>query len=139
VQLIGSHGESDKFVVGNSDDEGLERGSKVTFNVQVPPIGPIRRVFVEREKASCTATGDGWFLESVIVHGPNGEHYSFPCNAWFGHSDCGDYEGEQQGSVWQQDRLGSSSGAVCAAGQCVAAGRGMAVAGKVAAVGAGPC
>lgn len=93
VQLIGSHGESDKFVVGNSEDEGLTRGSKVTFDVQVPPIGPIRRVFVEREKASCTATGDGWFLESVIVHGPNGEHYSFPCNAWFGHSDCGDYEG----------------------------------------------
>jgi hypothetical protein len=93
VQLIGSHGESDKFAVGNSEDEGIERGSKVTFDVQVPPIGPIRRVLVEREKASCTATGDGWFLEAVVVQGPNGEHYSFPCNAWFGHSDCGDYEG----------------------------------------------
>jgi hypothetical protein len=73
-----------------------------SFGVQVPPIGPIRRVLVEREKASCTATGDGWFLEAVVVHGPNGEHYSFPCNAWFGHSDCGDYEGRP----WQQQQQG---------------------------------
>eukprot|EP00882_Tetradesmus_deserticola_P021596 GHRQ01023378.1.p1 GENE.GHRQ01023378.1~~GHRQ01023378.1.p1 ORF type:complete len:312 (+),score=125.34 GHRQ01023378.1:366-1301(+) len=93
VQLIGSYGESDKFLIGNSEDEGLERGSKVEFDVQVPPIGPIRRVLVEREKASCTATGDGWFLEAVAVQGPKGEQYAFPCNAWFGHSDCGDFEG----------------------------------------------
>lgn len=97
MQLIGSHGESEKFLIANSDTEGLERGSKVTFEVQVPPIGPLRRVFIEREKSSCTATGDGWFLEAVVVHGPNGEHFLFPCNSWFGQSDCGDYEGMEAG------------------------------------------
>lgn len=97
VQLIGSHGESDKVVVGNSHEDGLQRGSKVTFDVQVPQgIGPLRRVYIEREKSSCTDTGEGWYLEAVVVHGPEGEQYLFPCNSWFGHSDCGDYEGEQR-------------------------------------------
>lgn len=95
LQLVGSHGESDKVVIGNSHEEGLQRGSKVTFEVPVPQgIGPLRRVFIEREKSSCTDTGEGWYLEAVVVHGPQGEHYLFPCNSWFGHSDCGDYEGE---------------------------------------------
>jgi hypothetical protein len=95
VQLVGSHGESEKVVIGNSHEEGLQRGSKVTFEVPVPQgIGPLRRVFIEREKSSCTDTGEGWYLETVVVHGPQGEHYLFPCNSWFGHSDCGDYEGE---------------------------------------------
>lgn len=94
LQLVGSHGESEKVVIGNSHEEGLQRGSKVTFEVQVPQgIGPLRRVFIEREKSSCTDTGEGWYLEAVVVHGPSGEHYLFPCNSWFGHSDCGDYEG----------------------------------------------
>lgn len=94
VQLVGSHGQSEKVVIGNSHEDGLQRGSKVTFEVQVPQgIGPLRRVFIEREKSSCTDTGEGWYLEAVVVHGPQGEHYLFPCNSWFGHSDCGDYEG----------------------------------------------
>lgn len=95
VQLVGSHGQSEKVVIGNSHEDGLQRASKVTFEVQVPQgIGPLRRVFIEREKSSCTDTGEGWYLEAVVVHGPAGEHYLFPCNSWFGHSDCGDYEGE---------------------------------------------
>jgi hypothetical protein len=104
VQLIGSHGESEKVVVGNSHEDGLQRGSKVTFDVQVPQgIGPLRRVYIEREKSSCTDTGEGWYLEAVVVHGPEGEHYLFPCNSWFGHSDCGDYEGEQATVLeWRQ-------------------------------------
>jgi len=93
VQLICSHGESDKVVVGQSGDEGLVRGSKVTFDVPVPlGIGPLRRVYVEREKGSCTDTGEGWYLEAVLVEGPAGERLVFPCNSWFGQSDCGDYQ-----------------------------------------------
>lgn len=97
LQLVGSHGVSQKVVIGNSHEDGFQRGSKVTFDVHVPPgIGPLRRVFIEREKSSCTDTGEGWYLEAVLVHGPHGEQYLFPCNSWFGHSDCGDYEGETE-------------------------------------------
>jgi hypothetical protein len=77
---------------------------------------------VEREKASCTATGDGWFLEAVVVHGPNGEHYSFPCNAWFGHSDCGDYEGGLGYLVAAAFRVAEAEAAAAAAGALYAAG-----------------
>jgi hypothetical protein len=97
IQLIGSLGQTDKVAVGESIDDGLQRGSTVTFDIQVPQngLGTLRRVFVEREKASSTATGEGWFLEQVNVIGPNHEVYIFPCNAWLGQSDCGDYQGEQ--------------------------------------------
>ena len=117
LQLIGSHGESEKVVVGNSHEEGLQRGSKVTFEVQVPQgIGPLRRVFIEREKSSCTDTGEGWYLEAVVVHGPHGEHYLFPCNSWFGHSDCGDYEGGCDGGCgWLLCSLLCRHGTVTAA------------------------
>jgi hypothetical protein len=109
LQLVGSQGESEKVVIGNSHEDGLQRGSKVTFEVQVPQgIGPLRRVFIEREKSSCTDTGEGWYLEAVVVHGPHGEHYLFPCNSWFGHSDCGDYEGERLGTACMH-RCGPSS------------------------------
>jgi len=65
------------------------------FDIQVPHngLGALRRVYVAREKASSTATGEGWFLEQVNVIGPNHEVFIFPCNAWLGQSDCGDYLG----------------------------------------------
>lgn len=94
VQLIGSTGESEKYVVGNSGEEGLSRGSKVTFEVQVPrDIGALRRVLIQRDKGSFTNTGDGWYLDHIEVDGPHGAHYTFPCHAWFGQSDCGDFAG----------------------------------------------
>jgi hypothetical protein len=94
VQLIGTGGESEKFLVGNSDDVGLQRGSTVRFDVQAPKeLGALRRVHVERAKGSVTDTGEGWYLDHVEVDGPQGDHYAFPCHSWFGRSDCGDYTG----------------------------------------------
>ena len=94
VQLIGTNGRSEKVVVGDSEDDGLERGSTVTFDLPVPVgMGAIRRLHVERGRASATDTGDGWYLDHIEVRGPRGEHYTFPCHSWFGHSDCGDYDG----------------------------------------------
>jgi len=75
-------------------DEGLPRGSSLTFEAQAPKdIGELRRCFVARAKSGYTNTGDGWFLEMVEVQGPHQEVYQFPCHGWFGHSDCGDYVG----------------------------------------------
>lgn len=97
IQLIGTYGESDKVLIGNSEDEGFQRGSKITFDVSVPGgIGPLRRVNVERAEGGHTTTGDGWYLDTVVVHGPEGEASMFPCQAWFGQSDSGDYEGASQ-------------------------------------------
>lgn len=105
IQLIGTHGESDKVIIGNSDEEGLQRGSKVTFTVPVPGgIGPLRRINVERSSGGHTTTGDGWYLDTVVVQGPDGEVCSFPCQAWFGHSDSGDYEGEQCNSSKEEQQ-----------------------------------
>lgn len=67
----------------------------MVLEAQAPKdIGELRRCFVERAKGGYTSTGDGWFLEMVEVQGPQQEIYQFPCHAWFGHSDCGDYVGE---------------------------------------------
>jgi hypothetical protein len=94
VQLIGSEGSSDLIEVGNSMEEGLRRASTTTFDVLVPrELGTLRRVYVERDKASSTDTGDGWYLEQVNVVGPQNDVHIFPCNSWFGHSDCGDFSG----------------------------------------------
>lgn len=95
IQLIGTSGNSEKFVVGNSHHEGLSRASSVTFDIAAPKdIGEIKRVYVEREKASFGDTGDGWFLDEVQVRTPEGRDYYFPCHSWLGPSDCGDYIGE---------------------------------------------
>ncbi|KAI8470187.1 MAG: Serine/threonine protein phosphatase [Monoraphidium minutum] len=91
VQLIGTNGTSEKVLVG---EDGLPRGSSVAVDLQAPKdMGELRRCFVERGKSGYTNTGDGWFLEMVEVVGPHQELYQFPCHAWFGHSDCGDYVG----------------------------------------------
>lgn len=93
IQLIGTNGSSEKVLVGGED--GLARGSSVVMEAHAPKdIGELRRCFVERAKSNgYTHTGDGWFLEMVEVQGPGQEVYQFPCHAWFGHSDCGDYVG----------------------------------------------
>lgn len=92
VQLIGANGSSEKILIGA--DEGLARGSNLTFEAAAPKdIGELRRCFVARAKSGYTNTGDGWFLELIEALGPHGEVYQFPCHGWFGHSDCGDYVG----------------------------------------------
>jgi hypothetical protein len=94
VQLVGTHGVSDKVCFEGSDD-GFPRGSNLTMQVHVPKeLGVLKRVFVERAKRSASDVGDGWFLEHVMVHGPHGELTVFPCHSWFGSSDCGYINGE---------------------------------------------
>jgi hypothetical protein len=113
VQLIGSEGSSDLIEVGNSMEDGLRRNSTTTFDVLVPrELGTLRRVYVERDKASSTDTGDGWYLDQVNVVGPQNDVHIFPCNSWFGHSDCGDYAGGWSMNSTQQGLHGDSCRAV---------------------------
>lgn len=94
LQLIGANGESERVIVGDSEENGFTRGSKREVEIAArKDIGPIKRVHVEREKGSICDVGDGWFLDRVEVHGPHNQEYVFPCQSWFGQSDCGNVEG----------------------------------------------
>lgn len=66
IQLIGTHGESERFLVGDAVDMELTRGSTRIIDVEVPEsFGALRLVHVEKIKGSVSDTGDGWFLEQV--------------------------------------------------------------------------
>ena len=53
-------------------------------------IGSLRRVVVRQLQPQ---VGGGWFLDRVLVTGPGGQQWEFPCNAWLGHSDGNDHIG----------------------------------------------
>lgn len=94
IQLIGAEGQSDKYVIGDSSDAGFQRGSRKQFDMPVPKgIGPLRRVFIERDASRATEVGSGWFLQQVEVRGPDGQLWLFPCHSWLGESDCGNIAG----------------------------------------------
>lgn len=93
VQLVGAHGISPPYHIGDEDFE-FTRGSVKSFHVPVPrDIGPLRRLHVQRAEVSQCTLGDGWFLEQVEVESPDGQFYLFPCHSWLGQSDCGDFNG----------------------------------------------
>lgn len=99
IQLVGTDGSSPRIPLVDPSGEhpGFERGSTKSFDVSVPKnIGPIRRVYVEKEKGRCTEQGEGWYLQHVEVINASGENFIFQCNSWLGDSDCGDYQGEQR-------------------------------------------
>ena len=50
-------------------------------------IGALRRVVVRQLKPQ---VGGGWFLDRVLVTGPGGQQWVFPCSAWLGLSDSSD-------------------------------------------------
>ena len=100
IQLFGTHGESDKFLIADSDENGLPKGSSKTFEMLVPrDIGSLRRVYVERDKGSSCDIADGWFLDSVRVEGPEEQLRLFPCHSWLGQSECGGITGTTSGMV----------------------------------------
>lgn len=66
LQLVGSAGQSERFLFGDCAGCELTRGSKRIINVEVPsPIGQLRLVKIEKVKGSVSDTGDGWYLEQA--------------------------------------------------------------------------
>lgn len=100
VKLIGSDGVSEDFVLGNENDEfGFERGSRKTYQLEVPyDLGTLRRVHVQQLDPSASEVGTGWYLDKIEIALENGglenRSWSFPCRSWLGKSDAGDFNGE---------------------------------------------
>lgn len=61
--------------------------------------------------------GSDWYLDRIEVTGPEGVCWRFPCDAWFGRGEGGDYTGEIQ-----LDPL-SFRLTACPMGQCANASR----------------
>uniref|UniRef100_A0A7S3VT51 Protein phosphatase n=1 Tax=Dunaliella tertiolecta TaxID=3047 RepID=A0A7S3VT51_DUNTE len=96
IQLIGTHGSTQRFALGDRESELFTRGSCHSFDIPVgKEIGQLRRVNIEKCKL-VNAMDEGWYLQHVEVQGPSGEKMLFPCNAWLGQSDCGSYDGPNE-------------------------------------------
>ncbi|KAL6757479.1 hypothetical protein V8C86DRAFT_2623890 [Haematococcus lacustris] len=94
VQLIGSNGSTERYMLG--DEDTFERDTAREFTLPVPKnIGQLRRVHIQKRRQP-QALGDGWYLKHVEVSGPGGDSVVFPCNAWLGESDCGGYNGPNE-------------------------------------------
>ncbi|GMH33475.1 hypothetical protein BSKO_01309 [Bryopsis sp. KO-2023] len=92
VKLIGTRGESEEFHIGVK--RGFDRDSLETVVLSVSKdLGQLKMVLVKRDEGGVSDTGAGWFLEKMLVYGPKGENWSFPCMQWFGDSDDGDVSG----------------------------------------------
>lgn len=92
VKLVGTHGESDEFVIDR--DGGFERGHVETVVLPVSQtLGSLKMLYVKRAKSGVSDPGAGWFLEKMLVDGPGGEEWTFPCMQWFGVSSCGEVTG----------------------------------------------
>jgi PLAT/LH2 domain len=77
------------------EQTGFERGSIQSYELQVGQrLGSLKRVSIQQVEESITVTGVGWYLDRIEIAGPDGETWSFPCGAWFGKSDAGDFVGE---------------------------------------------
>ncbi|GLC59487.1 hypothetical protein PLESTB_001492600 [Pleodorina starrii] len=94
VQLVGTHGKSERIIVGETEEGRLARGSVRTVSINAPEdLGQVRFVNVQRLGSSISDAGTGWFLEHVVVQTPERRRLYFPCHAWFGEADCGGRRG----------------------------------------------
>ena len=90
LQLVGSRGASDRFLLGETEADQFVRGTSRTFTLPIDQdIGSIRRVHVEQRRDEDRHAGDGWYLQEIEVISPTGEHLIFPCNAWLGEDERG--------------------------------------------------
>ena len=88
IQLVGSAGKTERFIVGETEEDSLERGTQRTVTITAgEDIGQLRFVHVQRIASSITEAGTGWYLKQITVDAPGGARCVFPCNAWFGESD----------------------------------------------------
>ncbi|GIL80853.1 hypothetical protein Vretimale_9436 [Volvox reticuliferus] len=94
LQLVGTHGKSERIIVGETEEDRLARGSVRTVSVTAQEdLGQVRFVNVQRLGSSISDAGTGWFLEHVVVRTPERQRLYFPCHAWFGEADCGGRRG----------------------------------------------
>lgn len=97
IQLVGSRGKSERLLIGETDEDSLERGTQRTVTITTSEdIGQVRFVHVQRLSSSITEAGTGWFLQQINVDTPCGKRLVFPCNAWFGESDAGGHNGPME-------------------------------------------
>lgn len=106
----GENGDSEEFVFGDEEEGcGFDRGTKQKYTIFSKNLGKLCRLHVRQLGASTTVTGAGWFLDRVIVKGPQGEKWIFPCHAWFGKSDAGGEYGSTERLLNVMDETGTHS------------------------------
>ena len=91
IQLFGTGGESQVFRIGddndNDDGPGFARDSVKHYAISAANLGSLRRVHLKKDKQRSSELGSGWFLERVVVTGPEGNTTTFPCHQWIGEPD----------------------------------------------------
>ena len=97
VQLFGANAASPVYRIGddgdNKDGSGFERGSTKTYSIRAPQLGALRRIHIKKDLHRASELGSGWFLERIVVTGPEGQEMMFPCHAWIGETDDGSNTG----------------------------------------------
>eukprot|EP00887_Chlorella_sp_A99_P001051 scaffold14.g1051.t1 len=84
ITLYGSEGQSDTFLLGDEGDStGFEAATHKTFAVWSRELGTLKQVHVQ-QLTDESESGMGWYLDKIIVAGPGGLRYRFPCAAWLG-------------------------------------------------------
>ncbi|KAL4419639.1 hypothetical protein ABPG77_008580 [Micractinium sp. CCAP 211/92] len=87
VTLVGSEGESEPYLIGDStagEERGFERATRKSYALPSRHLGELQRVHVQQLPSSSDGAGVGWFLDRIEVAGPEGQQWLFPCSAWLG-------------------------------------------------------
>ncbi|KAK9837982.1 hypothetical protein WJX74_008994 [Apatococcus lobatus] len=94
IRLVGTEGESQDFVLGDNPEEpGFRRGESISYELEVDEdLGDLRSIFVRQANPS---DGVGWYLEKIQLRGLEGV-IEFPCHAWLGKDDAGDFNAAQE-------------------------------------------
>jgi hypothetical protein len=98
MQLFGTNASSAIFRIGDDGDNnngpGFARDSIKHYAIMATNLGAIRRIHLKKDVHKASELGSGWFLERVVVTGPDGNTATFPCHAWIGETDDGSGTGE---------------------------------------------
>jgi PLAT/LH2 domain len=93
MQLFGTNGQSSVFRIGDDNDNdngpGFARDSVKHYAISSSSLGAIRRIHLKKDLQKSSELGSGWFLERVVVTGPDGNATTFPCHQWIGEPDDG--------------------------------------------------
>jgi hypothetical protein len=84
IELYGASGDPSPRLTLESGSNDFERGEINTFNVPCPAVGPLERVKIGHDNQG---PGPGWFLDKVVVEGPDCPRIEFPCGRWLSESE----------------------------------------------------
>ena len=105
VTLVGTGGQTRETELLVEGAEGYEEpelvtGSTVEFTLDLAQdVGDIKWVTVRRDEPRSMDTDTGWYLDTLELTGPDGATLNFPCQAWFGESQCGGFDGPNERSL----------------------------------------